>query len=71
MRIRLPKIQTKEENTATPPKDTESSTNQGNSNSDATEDETEGSTEEVDNGIKQIALTFDDGPDPKVTIANS
>ncbi|WP_186670144.1 polysaccharide deacetylase family protein [Sporosarcina sp. BP05] len=56
----------KEENTATPSKDKESSSNQGNS--DTTEDGTEGSTEEVDNGIKQIALTFDDGPDPKVTI---
>ncbi|WP_255428629.1 polysaccharide deacetylase family protein [Sporosarcina sp. resist] len=58
----------KEENPATPPKDTESSTNQVNNDSDTTEDETEGSTEEVDDGIKQIALTFDDGPDPKVTI---
>jgi len=57
-----------EENAATPPKNTESSTNQDNSNNDTTEDETEGSTEEVENGIKQIALTFDDGPDPKVTI---
>ncbi len=54
----------KEENTAIPPKDTDS--NQGNS--DTTENGKEGSTEEVDNGIKQIALTFDDGPDPKVTI---
>lgn len=58
----------KEENTTTPPKDTESSGHQGKSDSDTTEDGTEGSTEEVDNGIKQIALTFDDGPDPKVTI---
>ncbi|MBO0586059.1 polysaccharide deacetylase family protein [Sporosarcina sp. E16_8] len=57
----------KEENTATPPKDIESSNNQGNSNSDTTEDGTEGSKDEVDNSIKQIALTFDDGPDPKVT----
>lgn len=58
----------KEDNTTTPPKDTESSINQGNSNSDTTEDRTEESIEEVDNGIKQIALTFDDGPHPKVTI---
>ena len=59
----------KEENAATPPIDTESSTNQGNNHT--TEDDTEGSTEEVeevDDGIKQIALTFDDGPDPKSTI---
>ncbi len=64
--VEITKDPIKEENTATPPKDTESSSNQGNS--DTTEDGTEGSTEEVDNGIKQIALTFDDGPDPKVTI---
>ena len=64
--VEITKDPIKEENTATPPKNTESSSNQGNS--DTTEDGTEGSTEEVDNGIKQIALTFDDGPDPKVTI---
>jgi len=57
-----------EENAAIPPKDTEPSINQGNSNSHTIEDDTEDSTEEVDNGIKQIALTFDDGPDPKFTI---
>lgn len=58
----------KEENAATPPKDTETSINQGKSNSHTMEDDSDGSTEEVDIGIKQIALTFDDGPDPKFTI---
>ncbi|WP_218624958.1 polysaccharide deacetylase family protein [Sporosarcina sp. E16_3] len=64
--VEITKDPIKDENTAIPPKNTESSSNQGNS--DTTEDGTAGSTEEVDNGIKQIALTFDDGPDPKVTI---
>ncbi|KAA0965195.1 polysaccharide deacetylase family protein [Sporosarcina sp. ANT_H38] len=54
----------KEENAATPPKETESSTDQDENNSTSTED----GKEEVDNSTKQIALTFDDGPDPKVTM---
>ena len=64
----IPKEPAKEENTASPPKETGSSNNQGDSNSDATENGTEVTPEEDDSGIKRIALTFDDGPDPKVTL---
>jgi peptidoglycan/xylan/chitin deacetylase (PgdA/CDA1 family) len=64
----IPNGPVKAENTATPPTETESSTNQGDSDSDATENGTEENLDEIDNGIKQIALTFDDGPDPKATL---
>ncbi|NYF25123.1 polysaccharide deacetylase family protein [Sporosarcina sp. JAI121] len=50
-----------EGNSTTPPsKETESTTDQGVDNNEL--------TEELDSGIKQVALTFDDGPDPKVTM---
>ncbi|MFJ7936293.1 polysaccharide deacetylase family protein [Sporosarcina sp. NPDC096371] len=47
------------EDTATPP-------NQDDSNRDATENE--GTKDEHDSGSKKVALTFDDGPHPKVTM---
>lgn len=56
----------KEENTAIPPKKSDSSTNQDDSDGDTVEKE--GTEEESSNAIKKVALTFDDGPDPKVTM---